>query len=75
MEAVDKKQVLMNNDNYLFSINEAKTLLRISRDKFYETYIKTKKIPVTVLEDGRFMIRNLDLKQYLDNQQRIYSEV
>lgn len=74
MEAVDKKLALMNQDNYLFSINEAKTLLRIDRNKFMNLYIKTKKIPVTLLEDGKLMIRNSDLKQYLDNQQRIYTE-
>lgn len=72
--AVDKKQLLMNSDNYLYSINEAKTMLRMDRIKFVNTYIKTKKIPVTVLEDGKLMIRNLDLKLYLEQQQRIYTE-
>lgn len=68
-----KKQALINSDNYLLSIDEAKTLLRVDRKKFMEMYIKKNKIPVTVLEDGKLMIRNLDLKLYLDNQQRIYN--
>lgn len=68
-----KKQALINSDNYLLSIDEVKTLLRIDRQKFVNTYIKTKKIPVTVLEDGKLMIRNLDLKLYLEQQQRIYN--
>ena len=69
-----KKQALINSDNYLLSIDEVKTLLRIDRQKFVNTYIKTKKLPVTVLEDGKLMIRNLDLKLYLEQKQRIYQE-
>ena len=69
-----ERLMLMNNDNYLFSIDEAKTMLRMDRVKFVNTYIKTKKIPVTVLEDGKLMIRNLDLKLYLEQKQRIYQE-
>ena len=70
-----KKQALINSDNYLLSIDEARKLLRIDRNKFVNTYIKTNKIPVTVLEDGKIMIRNLDLKLYLQSQQRTYQEV
>lgn len=69
-----ERLALMNNDNYLFSIDEVKTMLRMNRDRFVNEYIKTKKIPVTVLESGKLMIRNLDLKLYLDQQQRIYQE-
>jgi len=68
-----QKLLLKNHDNYLLSIDEVKTLLRIDRQKFVNTYIKTKKLPITVLEDGKLMIRNLDLKLYLENQQRIYN--
>lgn len=68
-----EKLLLKNHDNYLLSIDEVKTLLRMDRGKFINTYIKTKKIPVTVLEDGKLMIRNLDLKLYLEQQQRIYN--
>ena len=70
-----EKLMLMNNDNFLFSIDEVKTMMRMDRGKFVDSYIKTKKIPVTVLENGKTMIRNLDLKLYLDQQQRIYQEV
>lgn len=69
-----KKQALMNCDNYLLSIDEAKSLLRVDRKKFVDLYVKTNKIPVTLLEDGKTMIRNLDLKLYLEQQQRIYQE-
>ena len=68
-----KKQALINSDNYLLSIDEAKTLLRVDRKKFMNMYIKKNKIPVTILEDGKTMIRTLDLKIYLENQQRIYN--
>lgn len=67
-----KKQALMNTDNYLFSIDEVKTMMRMNRDKFVDEYIKKNKIPITMLEDGKIMIRNIDLKLYLDAQQRIY---
>lgn len=67
-----EKQNLMANDNYLFSIDEVKTMLRMDRQKFVNEYIKKNKIPVTQLENGKIMIRNLDLKLYLDQQQRIY---
>lgn len=67
-----KKQAIMNNDNYLFSIDEVKTMLRMNRQRFVNDYIKTKKIPVTLLDGGKLMIRNLDLKLYLDQQLRIY---
>lgn len=69
-----KKQALMNTDNYLFSIDEVKTMMRMNRDKFVDEYIKKNKIPITMLEDGKIMIRNIDLKLYLDAQQRIYQE-
>jgi len=67
-----KKQALINSDNYLLSIDEVKTLLRISREKLINSYIKTNKIPVTVLENGKMMIRTLDLKLYLETKQKIY---
>lgn len=67
-----EKQNLMAHDNYLFSIDEVKTMLRMDRVKFVNEYVKKNKIPVTQLENGKLMIRNLDLKIYLDNQQRIY---
>lgn len=69
-----ERLLLMNCDSYLFSIDDARRLLRISRDKFVNQYIKTQKIPVTLLEDGKIMIRHSDLKKYLDEQQRIYQE-
>lgn len=69
-----KKQALMNTDNYLYSIDEVKTMMRMNRDKFVDEYIKKNKIPITMLEDGKIMIRNIDLKLYLDAQQRIYQE-
>lgn len=68
-----EKQNLMAHDNYLFSIDEAKTLLRMDRAKFVNEYVKKNKIPVTQLENGKVMIRNLDLKLYLEQQQRTYS--
>ena len=69
-----EKLMLMNHDNYLLSIDEARSLMRMDRNKFVNQYIKTGKVPVTQLENGKLMIRNLDLKLYLDQQQRIYQE-
>ena len=68
------KLLLMNNDCYLFSIDEARLLMRMDRNKFVNNYIKTGKVPLTLLEDGKKMIRNADLKFYLEQQQRIYHE-
>jgi len=67
-----KKQALINSDNYLLSIDEVKTQLRMSRLKLINSYIKTNKIPVTVLEDGKIMVRTLDLKLYLETKQKVY---
>ncbi|HQI42414.1 MAG TPA: hypothetical protein PK665_15070 [Ignavibacteriaceae bacterium] len=64
--------LLMNQDNYLLSYDEACKMLRIDRNKFVKEYIESGKLPITLREDGRKMIRNLDLKLYLDQQQRIY---
>lgn len=67
-----KKLMLMNTDSYLFSIEEAKDLLRMDRSKFVDKYIKTNLIPITKLEDGRNMIKHSDLKQYLETKQMQY---
>lgn len=67
----DKKILLMNSDSYLYSLEEVKTLFRMNRNKFVDQYIKTQKIKMTLLEDGRAMIRHEEIKSYLNNQQRI----
>lgn len=67
-----ERLLLMNTDSYLYTIDEARKMLRIDRDKFVRLYIKTQKIPVTLLEGGKTMIRHSDLKEYLQKQQRFY---
>lgn len=67
-----ERLLLINSDNYLLSIDEASKLLRIARSKFVSDYVKTGKIKVTLLENNNIKIRNADLRNYLDQQQRIY---
>lgn len=71
---VTKRRDLMHSDEYLYSFDEARKLLRMAREKFVNEYIKKNKIPVTLLEDGKQMIRRLNLKLYLDQCDRNYKE-
>ncbi|MCR4330043.1 MAG: helix-turn-helix domain-containing protein [Candidatus Roizmanbacteria bacterium] len=66
------KENIINSDSFLFTINEAKTLLRISRTKLVNDYITPGKLPVILMEDGRKMIRHGDLKAYLGERKREY---
>lgn len=65
----------MNSDSYLYSLEEAKSLFRMNRNKFFDQYVKTDKIKLTLLEDGRTMIRHEEIKKYLNNQQRVLADV
>lgn len=67
-----ERLLLMNTDSYLYTIDEARKMLRVDRDKFVRLYIKTQKISLTLMEDGKKMIRHSDLKEYLQKQQRVY---
>jgi hypothetical protein len=58
--------------DYLLTIEEARALMRMSRKKFIDDYIKTQKIPVTVLEDKRKMIRRIHIYEYLEEQKFVF---
>lgn len=58
------KEDLKNSELYLYSINEARVLMRMNREKFVREFLKTGKIPITKI-DGRRMIAFMDLRDFL----------
>lgn len=56
-------------DDFLLTLNEASRLMRMNRTKFVNQYVRTNKIPLTVLEDKRKMIRRCDITNYLNEHQ------
>lgn len=59
---------LINCASYLFTINEAARLMRMNRQKFLKEYIKSGRIRLTILEDGRYMILHSELQNYLEEK-------
>ena len=67
------KEDLINSELYLYTINEARALMRMSWDRFVNDYLLTKKIPITKV-DGRKMVAYMDLRNFLDDNKYYYKQ-
>ena len=65
------KKDLKNSHLYLYTIDEARALLRMDRKRFVNDFLKSKKIPVTVI-DGRDMIQFGDLQRFFGEHKFYY---
>jgi predicted site-specific integrase-resolvase len=62
------KAELRASENYLFTIKEASSLMRMNYAKFVTNYIDTGLIRFVLLEDGRKMIRQSEISSYMEDK-------
>jgi len=67
------KEDLLNSECYLYTINEARRLMRMNRERFVQDYLETGRIPLTKV-DGRRMIAFMDLRDYLITKKFKYND-
>lgn len=56
------------SENYLFTLREASSLMRMNYAKFITNYIDTGLIRFVLLEDGRKMIRQSEISRYMEDK-------
>gem|GEM_PF-3348174 len=74
MYKFEQKLLLRSLECFPYTIEEAASIFRMNRSKFFGLYIETGLIKLTVMEDNSKKILYGEIKKHLEERQRVFSQ-